>query len=236
MYSAFDHNSISELLIYIGITDSNAVLPIAFVIVQCGASLLCIIYTYNRIRDAQNHLLQADKDAVYADDDEYWIRGYYYNPSDSRTTIEKRYGYGYTYNMATTKGKVIGWGLPLLIIPLLLVLSVMFIRLDTASFSLSINGDTARISAPFYGYSFNVKDIEEVKMMDSVPKGTRTNGAATGKYSLGNFNLNEYGRSKLYVYNENPPFILIKLKDMYIFLNGKTRDKTDEYYRMLTSK
>lgn len=109
----------------------------------------------------------------------------------------------------------------------------MFVRFDTATFNLTINGNTAEISAPVYSYSFNISDIKSVTEIDTVPKGGRTNGVSTDKYDLGNYNLNDYGKSKMYVYNENPPFIVIELEDMYIFINGKSKDVTDKYYNML---
>ncbi len=167
------------------------------------------------------------------DGDRYWEKGYYYNPEDKRTSVEKRIGYGYTYNLATKKGK---W---LTIVPivsaiiLVLGLSIMFFIFDFSDFKLSINGSKVKISAPLYGYSFNTEDIEEVTKITFLPKGMRVNGVGTARYNLGNFSLNVYGKSKLYVYKDNPPYILIKLKDKYLVINGKTKEVTEEYYNML---
>lgn len=170
------------------------------------------------------------------DDDEYWEKGYYYNPNDTRVSVEKRIGYGRTFNMANKKAKIMTFITYASTIALILFLSIMFIIFDTSEFKLTIDGDIARISAPVYGYSFNINDVIEVKKIDTLPKGARTNGASTEKYNLGNYNLNNYGKSKMYVYNENPPFIAIKLNNLYVFLNGKTKDDTERYYNMLLER
>ena len=40
----------------------------------------------------------------------------------------------------------------------------------------------------------------------------------------------------MYVYTENPPFIVIELDDNYVFINGKTKEATEEYYSLLINK
>lgn len=221
--------SISNVLMYLNTPSTVPVFLFLGILIFIG----CIVYTHGTIRNIQNKLLEASEEVVYSDDDEYWERGYYYNPNDSRTMVEKRIGYGFTCNMATFRGKLFTYGIIGPVIVLILFLSITFVRMDTASFSLNINGGTAKIDAPLYAYSFNLNDIEEVKIIDDLPNGARTNGAETSKYSLGNFSLMNYGRSKMYVYKENPPYIVVKLDDIYVFLNGKTRDVTEEYYNTL---
>lgn len=195
--------------------------------------LVCVFYTYNKIRSTQSRLLEASLDVIYTDDDEFWARGYYYNPNDRRTMVEKRIGYGFTCNMATLKGKCLTFGILVPVAVLILFLSIVFVRMDTGSFNLFINGSTVKIEAPLYAFSFDINEIQEVNKIDVLPKGARTNGAATEVYNLGNFNLNGYGNSRMYVYKENPPFIIVKLKDIYLFINGKTKETTDKYYKIL---
>jgi len=110
------------------------------------------------------------------------------------------------------------------------------VNLDFTDFKLSINEKAVVIDAPFYGYSFNINDIVEMKEVNTIPEGTKTNGASTSKYSVGNFDLNGYGKSKLYIYINNPPFIAIKLTDTYVFINGKTPIETEKYYEKLLDK
>ena len=179
----------------------------------------------------QNHIVNID-----ADDDEYWKNGYYYNPTDNQAMVEKRFGYGYTFNMAKTKGKVITYGSIALGIIVVLGIFLMFLRFDFTTFEMLYSGGTIEIKAPMYGHRFSFQDIEEVTIIKTLPKGARTNGVATGTYSLGNFNLNGYGKSKMYIYKDYPPYIVIKLKDSFVFLNTNSKEKTLQYYEMLLNK
>ncbi|MEG2640818.1 MAG: PH domain-containing protein [Bacilli bacterium] len=95
----------------------------------------------------------------------------------------------------------------------------MLLTFDFVKFKLSVDNNLVKISAPMYGTTFEINDIEEVNMVDSFSKLFRTNGAGTDRYSLGNYSVERYGKSKLYVYNENPPYIAIKLKGEYIFID-----------------
>lgn len=178
------------------------------------------------------HILDS-KNSIYVDDDEYWKNGYYYNPNDSNLIVEKRIGYGSTYNLATKKGKWITYGGISFSIIIGLSLSILFLILDISSFSLTIKNERASINAPIYSYEFNINEITDIKLIDTIPNGIRTNGASTDTYALGNFNLNTYGKSKMYIYKDNPPFISIELNNLYIFINGKTKAKTYEYYTLL---
>lgn len=198
--------------------------------------ILCLKYTQEKTRNIQNRLLEATENPVYTDDDEYWQNGYYYNPNDQRTMVEKRIGYGFTVNMATVKGKMLIYGIVGGVTLIALSLFLLFINLDFTDFKLSINEKAVVIDAPFYGYSFNINDIVEMKEVNTIPEGTKTNGASTSKYSVGNFDLNGYGKSKLYIYINNPPFIVIKLTDTYVFINGKTPIETEKYYEKLLDK
>lgn len=214
----------------------DTLVPMLATTIPAAAILVCIIFTHKKIQDEQNRLLEADENPVYTDDDEYWQKGYYYNPNDCRTMVEKRIGYGYTINMATTKGKLLACGIVVTVAVLVLGLSLLFLKLDFSDFKLSVDGNKAVIDAAMYGYRFDIDKIEEVKKIDSIPGGRKTNGAETRKYSLGNYNLNGYGESKLYIYKDNPPYIMIKLKDIYLFINGKTQEQTEQYYEMLLKK
>ena len=52
--------------------------------------------------------------------------------------------------------------------------------------------------------------------------------------SLGYFNVEDYGNCRLYIYDKNNPYIMIKVKDIgYIFLSGTTLEETKKYYEQL---
>ena len=100
------------------------------------------------------------------------------------------------------------------------------IRFDHAKFTLNVDNNIVKINAPTYGMEFDIHDIEEVKVIDKLPTGIRTNGVGASTYNLGNFSINGYGNCKLYIYFENSNCISIKLKNgTYIFFNNKSNIK-----------
>lgn len=233
--SAFESIAMSTFAFAINYERPNTLLFIALPVISSIVLLVSMIYTHNKIRTEQNRLLSLEKNPLYMDDDEYWQSGSYNNPKDNRLLVEKRIGYGYTLNMASKKGKFFTFSVLGGVAILVLVLAVALFKLDFSDFSLSVSGNKAVIDAPFYGYSFDISEIEDIAKVDALPSGAKTNGAETGKYSLGNFNVNGYGKSKLYIYKANKPYICIKLKDIYVFINGKTNEETEVYYKLLMS-
>lgn len=196
-------------------------------------SLTLIIVTHKRVQDTRNLLLERAESAIYVDDDYYWRGGFYNNPNDARTMVEKRFGIGYTINIATAKGKFAYYGLLIGLPALLLPLFLMLFSFDTAKFDMTITNDHVFIHAPMYKYDFPLDDVKSISTTDLLPQGSRTNGAATSRYFLGNFNLNQYGRSKMYTYRNQPPYIVLELPDLYVFFNADTPEKTREIYDSL---
>lgn len=182
-------------------------------------------------------LLLDDKEQVYVDDDKYWLKGYYHNPFDKRTMVDKRFGVGTSLNMAAKGGKVFAIGISAFTIIMIGGIFLLFVLMDFSTFHLTINDGTVNIQAPMYGYQFHTDEMTQIILTDSMPqKGIRTNGASTNTYMLGNFNFTGYGKAKVYVYKDYSPYIMIKLKDLIVFFNSKSGDKTKEYYEMLTEE
>ena len=126
------------------------------------------------------------------------------------------------------------WGQPTLaLLGLLLGLFLVFLALDTSDYALRITETEIVVQAPLYGFSFATEDIKSVSLVQNVPGGTRTNGAETGRYAIGNYTLWGLGPSKLYVYKNSPPYISIELPRLHVFFNTKTPEKTLEYFERL---
>ena len=138
-----------------------------------------------------------------------------------------------TYNMGTKKGRNIVYISYILTAIFLVGLVFMFIILDFTKFNMDIRENEVVMSAPMYSMSFDIDEIEDIKIINSIPKGVRTNGASTENYSLGHYNIDGYGKSMLYVYSREGEYIVIKLKDKYVFVSGENKKQTDEYYKEL---
>ena len=159
-------------------------------------------------------------------DDQYWKQGLYNNPNDPRVWVPKRYGIGYTYNIGSRKGKRFFYGTLIAIGIVLLAVIFIFLLPLFNPFKLSIGTDTVTIRSPIYATTFPLSGIRAVKLIDALPGGTRTNGVSTGQYNLGNFTLNGYGKSKMYVYDADTPFLVISLDNLTVFYNSKNPAQT----------
>ncbi len=162
------------------------------------------------------------------DGDEYWANGFtYHHPQDRRVFVEKRVGVGLTVNTGTVAGKMIAWGAAALFAAVVLGVSFMLIRSELTPPVLAVTPEN-RVEIDYWMYNddFAVSEIERLALIGQMPSGTRTNGEATDKVARGNFQLKEWGKSRLYIYKNNPPYIQIKLPDVYIFYNEKNPEQT----------
>jgi Family of unknown function (DUF5808)/Bacterial PH domain len=166
-------------------------------------------------------------------DEQHWKNGIYNNPDDPRVWVPKRYGVGYTLNTGSRKGKRFFLGTLIAVGIILLVVILMFLLPVFNPFKLSIGADNVTIQSPIYATSFPISGIHEVKLVDTLSGGTRTNGISTGTYNLGNFTLNGYGKSKMYVYNADSPFLVISLDNLTVFYNSKNPEQTRLIYSQL---
>lgn len=229
-------HSISMILVFLLLNDivNQEWLFILVISLTMLIILIGIFYINEKIRKEQNDIISRCNSLILIDNDEYWSTGFYINPNDRSVMVPDRAGYGMTYNLGNKKGKFTFWGMLLFALIIVIPLIISSFRLDFGTVSLSTTNDKVIINSPQYGTSFNVSDIEEVTMVDDIPSGVRTNAAGTPTYNIGNFSINGYGKSKLYVYFECTKAVCIKLKDKsYIFINSRSLDETENYYKKL---
>jgi hypothetical protein len=171
------------------------------------------------------------------DGDEYWANGFtYHNPRDRRVFVPKRFGIGETVNTGTKAGKlIIGGALGLTAVVLIGAMVMLFVSEYTSPVLAVAPEGAVAIDYPMYKERFHVADIEELVLVDDVPRGKRVNGEATEDYARGNFRLDGLGKARLYIFRDTPPYIRIKLADRYIFYNEKDPDRTRQLYEQLRS-
>lgn len=196
--------------------------------------LCAIFFTYQSVRDTQNRYLALADRPMLADDDIYWLHGFYNNPNDPRINVEKRFGIGFTINLGNPKAKGIVIVTAALVAAMLIGIFAVFLAFDTATFAPVIENRAVTIQAPIYSETFSLDEIQEIQEISSIPDGTRTNGVGSSSLLVGHFNLNGYGESMLFVYNGKPPYLAVRLEDRVIILNGKTPEETRQYHRLLT--
>lgn len=201
-------------------------ITLPFIIVVLG-----IVYGNRRIINMQNQLISVAENPIYVDSDEYWINGMSYkNPYDNRVVVEPRIGTKPVYNLATKKGRLITYGTNIFVAVSVLTIILMMLYFGLYGFNMKIIDNSVKINAPLYGIEFNVEDIEKVEIVDKLKVKLRINGIGMDEYSVGNFNVEGYGKCKLYIYNDVKPYILIKSNDEIIFINGENEEETLRYY------
>ena len=193
--------------------------------------VLGIVYGNRRIINMQNQLISVAENPIYVDSDEYWINGMSYkNPYDNRVVVEPRIGTKPVYNLATKKGRLITYGTNIFVAVSVLTIILMMLYFELYGFNMKIIDNSVNINAPLYCIEFNVEDIEKVEIVDKLKVKLRINGIGMDEYSVGNFNVEGYGKCKLYIYNDVKPYILIKSNDEIIFINGENEEETLRYY------
>jgi uncharacterized membrane protein len=250
-YNTARKNILSRGWLLFALWESICIAIISFIIWQYGMAIpltvivvmlislggiSIILGTYHKVRTKLQRFKDVESNSVYIDDDSGWENGllFYNNPYDERTLVEKRSGYGYTINMASKAGKAFMYGtFGFLALILAGVMGItMWADFGKVEMKMVSDNNTIEIQAPMYGYQFDVEDIISINLIDDIPGGIRTNGISTERYSLGNFNIDGYGKSKLYIIGE-PPYIVIELDDLYVFINGETVEQTQNYYNQL---
>lgn len=228
-------DSLTFLCSYFAIFKLNNI--ILSVIIYCLTVTIIIIfasYTFSKFKNTEKELTVNDDKAILVDDDEYWYWGMFYcNPND-KSSFVSRGGSKVTVNFASTGGKAFMCGT--LIFTLVIIIGALFLPLALNSSDPVINISNPKditINTSMYSTSFSRKDVVSISLINNIPDGIHTNGIGTDEYSRGNFDLDKYGQGKLYVFNNCPPYIYIKLKDGYIIYNYKDKNKTLTLYNKL---
>lgn len=208
---------------------------LALTIISLIIILVAIIYCTNKVREKQNAILESVNEEIITDNDIYYGAMFYNNPQDPNVMVESRNGVGITVNIGNKKGKAIMILITIFIIAVFTPCIYLISCLDNANFTMNVAGNHIEIDAPIYNTSFSSEDIEEVSIVkySDIKNIKRTNGASMEYVDLGNFSVEGYGKVKVYIYKYVDDIVSIKLKDKYIFINGKTEEDTNRYYNMI---
>lgn len=181
---------------------------------------------------------RADIQFISEDDDVYWKNGWYSNPNDKRLWVPDRFcSSNYTTNMARPAGKIFTFGILGAVAVMMLVLFVVFFRMDFMPRYLELNGDIAKVSSPMYPVTFKVNDIKGLQLLDEMPEGnfTRTNGLADDRQLVGKFREKETGDYRVYVYRGYSPILKIELPEYTVLINSMEEGQAELWYRELIS-
>ncbi|WP_058304486.1 DUF5808 domain-containing protein [Gorillibacterium timonense] len=206
-------------------------------VLMVAVPVLLLIFFLRYWEAVKNRVLPEEREdaSILLDEDDYWVDGLYYcNPDNPAVFVEDRTGFGTTVNFATRKGRAILKGSLGLTVFLVLGAGILIGVLDSVPPRMELHSNgKVRIDYPVYSYSFDLDQVKSVSLTDSLPRGKRTNGLGTDQTARGNFRLDGWGRSKVYIYRNNPPYLVVELSDMHVVFNKKNPQETRELYASL---
>lgn len=88
-----------------------------------------------------------------------------------------------------------------------------------------------------YGEVYEWDDIKSIELKEELPTiEVRTNGSAVGANLKGYFRTTEYGKVKLFVNADTPPFIYLDTDERLVIFNRKNAEQTKEIYEKITAE
>jgi Domain of unknown function (DUF3784) len=113
-------------------------------------------------------------------------------------------------------------------------ISVLF-YLGYQSNELVVKEQTFEITG-IYGDEWKVEDIEKIELLNEMPNVTyKENGFGMSNLSKGYFHVETYGSSLLFIRNGGP-YLLIKMKNRTIIINGENSEQTQSWYEQINDK
>ena len=102
--------------------------------------------------------------------------------------------------------------------------------------SIELSSFTFHVGTGLHGADLALADIESVTLVDNVPRiMRRTNGFSSGGLLRGNFLLEEWGRGKLFINRNSPPYLVVRARDTFVVVNFEEAARTRELYQRLTA-
>lgn len=198
---------------------------------------LVILWMMIIIGKKKEEILNRDNEPLYVDDDEYWKTGFYNNPADPKVLVKNRLSdTNYSFNLGNKAGKAIMWSLEAVVAGFIIWFVAIMIPYINVHIDTEIKDNYFTVKAVGYKFSINIDNIEEVQLMDKMPKDsfTRTNGGATEEYNIGNYKGNTYGKCMLFIWNGYGPVVMIKGDNKTVFVNYKEDGEALKLYEQLS--
>ena len=102
----------------------------------------------------------------------------------------------------------------------------------------SVAADAFSVRNGFYHRTIPFESIRTLTLETVLPRiGLKTNGFGAGETLRGNFVLDEWGVTRLYINRDSPPFIVLRtVEDSYLVVNFRDPDRTRALYAELTAQ
>lgn len=199
------------------------------------ATLLSYLYIAISLQKADEMISQnIEDDKFIQDDDEFYDILGYKNPNDKRILIPDPINSSkLIINRGNKKGKAV---FTLFSAFTVFVLFFSIFAILPSDYDIRFSEKSIKISAKFYNDKIEKSKVESVTLLEEFPKQRviRTNGTGTSYQSYGNFNVQNVGDVRLYLFNKTKKVIEIKIKNQKtIYVNTKTDKETEDLYEKI---
>ncbi len=177
--------------------------------------------------------IQPPEDENIPEQQSIWKWGCYDNPRDFHLFVPKRIaGTGWTINIGQPLGKVLYFGIIILVFAGILFL----VFAGQKDYEIKVQEANLTMNASFYDTVLKKDQVISVSVVKKIPSGVRTNGYSGIGKCFGHFSLDHYGKCMLYLYKGVDRYIVLQLKEKdpgYIIINDKTEEKTEVLYHTI---
>lgn len=88
-----------------------------------------------------------------------------------------------------------------------------------------------------YGGEWDYAEIRHVELLEEMPEVTwKQNGFGLATMAKGQFKVQNYGSSLLFIHKDARPYLFIETDNDKIFINSKSPDETEKWYDILSEK
>lgn len=172
-------------------------------------------------------------DAFVPDDEDNWLWGMiYYNPRDKHVLVDKHIGMGTTMNMATPAGKAVGVFCGLMLLYLLMI-CIWCMLLEFVPIQLAVTDGRLVASQIGQDYTVPVCIVEEVELLEELPKLSKVNGTGMDTLKKGTYRIPEVGRCQVFLNPQNQVFIRFEAAGTTYYMSGYDDAETLEVYEAL---
>ncbi|WP_315165836.1 PH domain-containing protein [Metaclostridioides mangenotii] len=158
-----------------------------------------------------------------------------YDKTNKRSLVSDNTGMNYVPNVATFVGKI--WGVVLgICLIFMLVLPIWLTASAFTSVDVDFGGDDMTFKYMEYSKTIDIDEIESYDLLDKYPDvQLRLNGIGLKEKCIGTFKVNGYGKSELYITEDNLPILHLKTKDRSYFVNSSKKVNVKDIYNKLKS-
>lgn len=185
-----------------------------------------------KTRHLQEKLTKDSGQEWYADEDDHWIWGMFYdNPDDDRLIINNRIGINSTVNLAKTAGKLL-LGASVLLLALMPFTGVWMESMGSHEILMTAENEVFTVKAGTTTYTVNTSEIKEVTLLEELPSHlSRKMGTGMEHYLEGKFSADAIGNVTVLLDPTVSPYILIQTDSgkYYLFGSRKAETTRDAY-------